>query len=84
MSYNFWRISCISNDFLKYFVANDDDDQDNGGHGTACAGIAAGIGNNGLGVAGVAYNAKILPIRIINDYGFSANVANGIDVEGRC
>jgi hypothetical protein len=33
-------------------------------HGTACAGIIAGVGNNNLGVAGVAYNCKIIPIRI--------------------
>ncbi|MEM1324054.1 MAG: S8 family serine peptidase [Bacteroidota bacterium] len=33
-------------------------------HGTACAGIVAAVGNNGLGVAGVAYNSKIIPVRI--------------------
>lgn len=33
-------------------------------HGTACAGIIAAIANNSIGVAGVAYNAKIIPIRI--------------------
>ena len=33
-------------------------------HGTACAGIVAAVGNNNLGVAGVAYNAKIIPVRI--------------------
>lgn len=33
-------------------------------HGTACAGIVAGVGNNNRGVAGVAYNTKIIPVRI--------------------
>ena len=33
-------------------------------HGTACAGIIAGVANNTIGVAGVAYNAKIIPVRI--------------------
>lgn len=33
-------------------------------HGTATAGVAAAIGNNGKGVAGIAYNSKILPTRI--------------------
>ena len=32
------------------------------GHGTACAGIAAARGNNSRGIAGVAYNCRILPI----------------------
>lgn len=34
------------------------------GHGTACAGIAAAITANGLGVAGVAWDVRILPVRI--------------------
>ncbi len=32
-----------------------------GAHGTNCAGIIAGIANNGIGVAGVAPNCKIIP-----------------------
>ncbi|UYZ62105.1 S8 family peptidase [Hymenobacter weizhouensis] len=36
----------------------------NDSHGTACAGIVAAVGNNGLGGAGVAYNSKIVPVRI--------------------
>ncbi len=38
--------------------------QGNDAHGTACAGIVAASGNNNVGVAGVAYNAKIVPVRI--------------------
>lgn len=33
-------------------------------HGTACAGIIAATGNNGIGIAGVAYNSKVIPIRV--------------------
>jgi subtilisin family serine protease len=33
-------------------------------HGTACAGIVAAQANNTIGIAGVAYNCRILPIRI--------------------
>jgi subtilisin family serine protease len=36
----------------------------NDAHGTACAGIVAGVGNNSIGVAGVAYGCKIIPVRI--------------------
>jgi subtilisin family serine protease len=32
-------------------------------HGTACAGLVAAQGNNGVGVTGVAYDCKIMPIR---------------------
>ncbi len=51
-------------------VGEDNDPSDFNGHGTHCAGIAAAVTNNNLGVCGVAYNCKILPLRIggsIND-----------------
>ena len=33
-------------------------------HGTTVAGLAAAVGNNGIGVAGVAYNSQILAVRL--------------------
>lgn len=36
----------------------------NDAHGTACAGIVAAVANNQFGIAGVAYNAKIIPVRV--------------------
>jgi subtilisin-like proprotein convertase family protein len=49
-------------------------------HGTATAGVAAAAGNNGKGVAGIAYNSKILPVRIfIGGIATSdANIASAI------
>ena len=38
--------------------------QDDHGHGTHVAGIAAAVGGNGIGVAGVAPAASILPIKV--------------------
>lgn len=35
------------------------------GHGTCCAGIAAAVSNNATGVSGVAWNCRIMPIRIM-------------------
>ncbi|MBL7185001.1 MAG: S8 family serine peptidase [Phycisphaerae bacterium] len=32
-------------------------------HGTACGGLVAAKGNNGLGVVGVAWNCKVMPVR---------------------
>ncbi len=36
-------------------------------HGTACAGVAAAETNNGIGIAGVGYSCKIMPIQIAYD-----------------
>jgi serine protease len=41
--------------------------EDDLGHGTHTAGIAAARGNNGIGVAGVAPDAKILPLKVGDD-----------------
>lgn len=34
------------------------------GHGTACAGIAAATGDNGIGIAGVCHECSIIPVRV--------------------
>ena len=62
------------------FVNNDSDASDDHMHGTACAGIAAAQGNNGTGIAGVAWNCKIMPIKVLDSggYGDFINIANGI------
>ena len=50
------------------------------GHGTIVAGTAAAISNNGKGVAGVAWNNPIIPIRITNDNcgGYYSTMIGGI------
>ena len=40
-------------------------------HGTLVAGIIGAVGNNGLGVAGVNWQVKIMPIRILQQSGMS-------------
>ena len=34
-------------------------------HGTASAGIAAAAGNNGIGIAGIAYRCQIMPLKVM-------------------
>ena len=48
-------------------------------HGTHVAGTVAAVTNNGLGVAGVAYNAKVVPIRALGKCGgFTSDIADSI------
>lgn len=43
--------------------------EDDNGHGTMVAGILAAQGNNGIGVSGVLWSAKILPIKVLDHKG---------------
>lgn len=53
--------------------------QDDDGHGSHVSGIAAGVADNGLGIAGVAPLAKLLPVKALGpDGGRSSDVAAGI------
>lgn len=53
---------------------------DGHGHGTHVAGIAAAGRNDGIGVAGVAPSARLIPVRVLDGAGngTSADVARGI------
>jgi thermitase len=51
------------------FINDDSDATDDNGHGTHVAGIAAAETNNNEGIAGVAWNCKILPVKALNDLG---------------
>ena len=59
---------------------NNADTTDVHGHGTTVAGVAAMAANNGKGSAGVAWGAKIMPVRISdpNGYAYWSTVAQGI------
>jgi thermitase len=48
---------------------NDTDDSWLISHGTHCAGIAAAIGNNNEGIAGVSWGALIMPVKVLDDFG---------------
>jgi hypothetical protein len=48
------------------------DDANPGGmnHGTIVAGIIGAVGNNGVGIAGMNWNVRIMPLRVINGSGY--------------
>jgi len=56
------------------------DDDSNPGHGTHIAGIIAQSTYNEIGVAGIAYNASLMPVKVLNSNGAGtyADVAEGI------
>jgi len=56
------------------FIDNDSDPSDLDGHGTHVAGTIGAVGDNGIGVAGVAWNVGLLPVRVLDEHG------NGTDV----
>jgi subtilisin family serine protease len=62
------------------FVSENGDTSDDEGHGTFTAGLAAASTNNSIGIAGVSWNSKILPVKIFDDQGRgpSSNFAKGI------
>jgi subtilisin family serine protease len=51
------------------FVANNGNPMDDNGHGTHVAGIIGADGNNGAGIAGVAWNVSIMPLKFMDANG---------------
>lgn len=61
---------------------NDPDDDHNDppyhSHGTHCAGIAAAVTNNIIGIAGVSWKSKIMAVKVLDDVG-SGRLSDEID-----
>jgi subtilisin family serine protease len=62
------------------FINNDNNPMDDNSHGTHVAGIAAAVGDNGIGIAGVNWKAKIMPIKVFQSSGRgdAATIAQGV------
>lgn len=61
------------------FVTDDASPQDAAGHGTQVSGIIA-ASHNGIGATGIAYNARIMPVRVLDAQGKGSqfDIASGI------
>ncbi|MBI5848984.1 MAG: S8 family serine peptidase [Nitrospirae bacterium] len=51
------------------FVSNTNDPMDDNGHGTHVSGIIGAAGDNGIGVSGVIWRVKIMPLKILDANG---------------
>lgn len=62
------------------FIDNNDDPYDMYGHGTHVAGTIAQSTNNSYGVAGIAYDACLMPVKVLSDFGGGtlADIVEGI------
>ena len=59
------------------FVASDNDPADLHGHGTHVAGTIGAVGNDGIGISGVAWDVSLMPVRVLDSSG------TGTDARGR-
>jgi subtilisin family serine protease len=66
----------------RSFVAGSADARDNStiGHGTLVAGVAAATTNNGIGIAGAAWNTSVLPVKVLDARGLGedSQIAAGV------
>ncbi|MCB2205216.1 S8 family serine peptidase [bacterium] len=56
--------------------------QNDDAHGTNCAGIVAAVANNNIGIAGVAYDCRIVPVRIAYGVGSYWATSDAILADG--
>jgi subtilisin family serine protease/subtilisin-like proprotein convertase family protein len=51
------------------FVTDTNNPMDDNGHGTHVAGTIGAVGNNGIGVTGIAWNAKLMALKFLDSTG---------------
>ncbi|HKT29892.1 S8 family serine peptidase [Dyella sp.] len=64
----------------KGLCSRNDPVQGSSWHGTNVAGVIGEVTNNGVGMAGVAYNAKVLPVRVLGHCGgYESDISEAIE-----
>lgn len=63
------------------FANNDNNPMDDNGHGTHVAGTIGAVGNNGIGVTGVLWNTRIMPLKFLdaNGSGYMSNAVRAVN-----
>jgi len=67
-------------DFIHDNIIAANSDSDDEGHGTLVSGIASADTDNGLGIAGVDWQARLMPVKVLDStgHGISSDIAEGI------
>lgn len=80
---NMWTNPSPTKDDLHGWNAydNNGDPMDKYGHGTFCAGIIGGVGNNGIGITGISWKIQLMACRCTDDNGtiVTSDMINCID-----
>ena len=66
------ELGTIDDEFGYNAIDGTTDPMDENGHGTHCAGIIGAEGENNLGIAGVNWKVKIMPLKFMNASGFGS------------
>jgi subtilisin family serine protease len=64
------ELGTIEDEFGFNAIDNSSDPMDENGHGTHCAGIIGAEGSNDIGISGVNWHVRIMPLKFMNAGGF--------------
>lgn len=69
-AYNDPELGLIDDRYGYNAIENSGDPMDDNGHGTHVAGIIGAEGNNMIGIAGINWNVRIMPLKFLSSGGF--------------